>query len=270
MRRWLIVAGLAIGALFHAGAPVRAAEAVDLALVLAVDVSLSMDPDEQQLQRDGYVAAFRDQIIQGAMIGGRHRKVAITYVEWAGPTVQQVMVPWTIIRTIEDAEAVADRLAAAPISRHRLTSISAILEYSELLFAQVDFVSERRVIDVSGDGPNNSGPPVTLIRDRLVAKGIVINGLPIVLKSGGLNSSFDIENLPRYYESCVIGGPGSFLLSIRDRSEFASATRQKLLLEITGAEPDARVVRAAMPVGADDADCLVGERLWRRYFERLP
>ncbi len=237
---------------------------VDLELVLAVDVSYSMDLDEQRLQRDGYIEALRDPQIIKAIQSGQYGRIAITYVEWAGVTIQQVVLPWTIIDGPQAAAAVTDRLAAAPISRHRRTSVSGALNFSERQFGIGGFVGERRVIDVSGDGPNNSGPPVGPLRDELVAKGIVINGLPIVLKPGGAGSMFDIANLDQYYVQCVIGGPGSFMIPIREKSEFASATRQKLLLEIAGLEPPPSLIRVQ---AAPKFDCMVGEQLWRQYFD---
>jgi Protein of unknown function (DUF1194) len=260
---------------------IAADEPVDLELVIAVDVSWSMDPDEQALQRDGYVQAFRDPEVQRAILSGAHRKIAVSYVEWAGPQSQIITLPWTVIRSAADAMQLADTLAAKPITRHRMTSISAALEFAGQLFT-VDAISgTRRVIDISGDGPNNSGPMVAPIRDRLVADGIVINGLPVVLKPGYSTSMFDIPNLEDYYQSCVVGGPGSFMIPIKERNEFATATRQKLLLEIAGYEPLPRIVRVQMggpsgpsgapqpvPGHAQSADCTVGEQLWRRYMDR--
>lgn len=237
---------------------------VDLELVLAVDVSYSMDLDEQRLQREGYIEALRDPQIIKAIQSGQHGRIAITYVEWAGVTIQQVVLPWTIIDGPQSAAVVTEKLAAAPISRHRRTSVSGALNFSDRQFGIGGFVGERRVIDVSGDGPNNSGPPVGPLRDELVAKGIVINGLPIVLKPGGSGSMFDIANLDQYYAQCVIGGPGSFMIPIREKSEFATATRQKLLLEIAGLEPPPTLLRVQ---SAPKIDCMVGEQLWRQYFD---
>ena len=164
------------------GAPALAQTQVDLELVIAVDVSLSMDLDEQRLQRDGYVAAFRDPEVHKAIASGPHGRIAVTYMEWAGPPTQQVVMPWTRHRRPAAARAFADRLEAAPISRARMTSISPALHFSGRLFETSGVKGIRRVIDVSGDGPNNAGVPVVPVRDELVAKGIVINGLPIMLK----------------------------------------------------------------------------------------
>ena len=243
---------------------IAAQQPVDLELILAVDVSYSMDLDEQRLQRDGYIEAFRDPEIIRAIQTGRYRRIAVTYIEWAGWQIQQIVVPWTIVDGPESAEALAVKLTQAPISRHRRTSLSGALDFSDRQFGAGGFASERRVIDVSGDGPNNSGPPVGPLRDELVGKGIVINGLPIILKPGGPGSMFDIANLDLYYATCVIGGPGSFMIPIREKSEFATATRQKLLLEIAGLELPARLVRVA---DQPKIDCTVGEQLWRQYFD---
>lgn len=241
---------------------------VDLELVLAVDVSLSMDLEEQRLQREGYVLAFRDPEVIKSIASGPSGRITVTYVEWAGPGNQIVVLPWTIIDSAAAAEDFSRRLEQAAISRARMTSISSVLEFSDKLFASSGVRSLRRVIDVSGDGPNNAGPLIIPVRDALVAKGIVINGLPIVLKRP--TSFFDLDNLDQYYNDCVIGGTGSFMIPIKETHEFRSATRRKLLLEIAGLmpEPQPRVIRVqARGDGKGDgqADCLAGERRWNRY-----
>lgn len=238
---------------------------VDLELVLAVDVSLSMDLEEQRLQREGYVAAFRDGEVIKSIMSGPSGRIAVTYMEWAGPGNHQVIMPWTIIDSAAAAEDFSRRLAAASISRARMTSISSALSYAETLFETSGMRGLRRVVDVSGDGPNNAGPAVTGIRDQLVAKGITINGLPIVLKRP--TSFFDLENLDQYYNDCVIGGTGAFVIPIREPEEFRTATRRKLLLEIAGQEERTpRVIRVqSRPEPEEKADCLAGERRWNRY-----
>jgi hypothetical protein len=148
-----------------------------------------------------------------------------------------------------------------------MTSISAALTFSKSLLAASNVRGIRRVIDVSGDGPNNAGFPVTGIRDELIADGIVINGLPIVLKRSNSWSTFDLEHLDRYYTDCVIGGTGSFMIPIREPGEFKTATRRKLLLEISGLEMPPRVIRAQV---TETMDCSVGERQWRRYMDGVP
>src|SRR5262245_2137013 len=185
-------------------APMRAVadSAVDLELVLAVDVSLSMDLDEQRLQRDGYVAAFRDADIHKAIQSGALGRIAVTYVEWAGPFSQQVVLPWTLIDSADAAERFAEQLERQPISRMRMTSVSGGLAFAARQFGG-GFAGTRRVIDISGDGVNNSGEPVIGVRDQLVGQGIVINGLPIMLKPGTMAGFFDIDHLDRWYQDCV-------------------------------------------------------------------
>jgi Protein of unknown function (DUF1194) len=259
---FFVAAGLQLG-------PAFAQTVVDLKLVIAVDVSLSMDLDEQRLQRDGYVMAFRDPEVHKAITSGPNGRIAVTYVEWAGPPTQQVVMPWTVIDGAQAARTFADRLEGAPISRARMTSISAALQYSGRLFESSGAKGIRRVIDVSGDGPNNAGYPVVPIRDELVAKGIVINGLPIMLKLA--QGFFDLAELDLYYADCVIGGTGSFMIPIKQPREFQTATRRKLLLEISGNEQPARVVRVQAPPSTERSDCLIGEKQWRNYMDgRFP
>ena len=262
----LLTAGLALPPLFIVEA--AAQTSVDLELVIAVDVSLSMDLDEQRLQRDGYVAAFRDAEIQKAITSGAHGRIAVTYMEWAGPASQSVVMPWTIIDGPQAARGFADKLEAMPISRARLTSISGALRFAQDLFGFSGVRGVRRVVDVSGDGPNNAGLPVVPVRDELVANGIVINGLPIMLHVS-ISNSFDLSDLDRYYTSCVIGGGGAFMVPIRHLTEFGSATRRKLLLEISGLEQPAQILRA-QNAPADAYDCMVGEKQWRWYQDRIP
>ena len=236
---------------------------VDLELVLAVDVSRSMDMDEQNLQRDGYVAAFRHKEVIDAIASGPNGRVAVSYVEWAGPSFQRTLVPWTVIDGEASAQAFADRLAKAPISREHGTSISHSLIYVGPSFEGNGFAGDRRVIDVSGDGPNNMGVPVTIARDPLVQAGITINGLPIMIKRAGGFAS--IENLDIYYEDCVIGGTGAFLVPVTDIHKLASAIRRKLVLEIA-ARPGA-FVRASQVKPEPRVDCMIGEKLreqWMR------
>ena len=264
MRRmafWLL-AGLAV--LIFSSSTVPAADtAVDLELVLAVDVSRSMDMDEQALQRNGYVAAFRHKDVIDAITSGPHGRIAVSYVEWAGPAFQTTLVPWAIIDGAPAANAFADRLAAAPISRQHGTSIASSLIYVGPSFEGNGLQGDRRVIDVSGDGPNNMGVPVTVARDPLIASGVTINGLPIMLKRPAGFAS--IENLDIYYEDCVIGGTGAFLVPVTDIQNLATAIRRKLVLEIA-ARP-MRIVRASETQGRPRIDCMIGEKLreqWMR------
>ena len=237
---------------------------VDLELVLAVDVSRSMDYDEQRLQRDGYVAAFRHPEVIAAISSGAIGKIAVTYVEWAGPFYQTIVVPWTILANGADAEAFATKLAAAPLMNETGTSISGGLSFSGQLFDTSGARGLRRTIDVSGDGPNNMGLPVAPMRDQLVEEGITINGLPIMLKRSYSFGPFNIPNLDVYYEDCVIGGPGAFMITIDDISRFEIAIRRKLVLEIAGLPP--RVIPAAETLRPPRIDCMIGEKSRGRWF----
>ena len=259
----LVVAALPLA---FAAERARAEVPVDLELVLAVDVSLSMDLEEQRLQRDGYIAAFRDPEIIRAIRAGGVGRIAVQYVEWAGPSSQQVVLPWTLIDGAAAGLAFAEKLDAQPISRMRMTSVSSALDFSGTQFGKSEFVGARRVIDISGDGPNNAGVPVTGVRDDLVANGIVINGLPIMVRPSSAGF-FDITALDHYYEDCVIGGPGAFMIPIRDKSEFAPAIRRKLLLEISAIEPAPKLWHAQIEKREPRIDCLIGERMWQRYMD---
>ncbi len=219
---------------------------VDVELVLAVDVSYSMDPDEQALQREGYRLALTSKEFLQALHEGTHGKIAITYIEWAGQHDQLVVMPWRLIDGPEAADAVSAEIGRAPYRRASRTSISGGLQFSSSLFANSGYRGLRRVIDVSGDGPNNSGVPVTPVRDEIVAKGITINGLPLMLKRP-YRGMMDVGHLDWYYEDCVIGGPGSFVIPVRDRAQFVEATRNKLVLEVAGRTPQKRLSRGSFP-----------------------
>jgi len=232
---------------------------VDVELVIAVDVSYSMDPDEQSLQREGYVLALTSKEFLQALRQGAHGKIAITYFEWAGQSDQKILMPWRVIDGPESADAVAAEISRAPYRRASRTSISGALRFAKPLFDDSGYRGLRRVIDVSGDGANNAGPLVELTRDDVLAAGITINGLPIMLKRP-YSGTMDIENLDEYYEDCVIGGPGAFVIPIREREKFIEATRTKLVLEIAGRQPEARIAPAASRMRVS---CTVGERLWQ-------
>jgi hypothetical protein len=219
---------------------------VDVELVIAVDVSNSMDPQEQELQREGYVAALTSREFLTALRSGAHGKVAITYFEWAGLHDQTILMPWRLIDSPESADAVAREIGRAPYRRAPRTSIYGALQFAKPLFDASGYRGLRQVIDVSGDGVNNMGPPAAQMRDELLAAGITINGLPIMLRrqSGYGMWGMAFEHLDVYYEDCVIGGPGSFVISIREREQFKEATRTKLVMEVAGVTPLPRVVPA--------------------------
>jgi len=245
---------------------------VDVELVLAVDISYSMDMDELALQREGYAQAIASQEFLNALKQGTNGKVAVTLVEWAGIADQRIVVPWRLIEGPASAQAVSDEMARMPVRRAFRTSISGALMFSATLFEDNGFRGIRRVIDVSGDGTNNQGPVVTLVRDDVLAKGIVINGLPIMLKEPQ-PGSVDIKELDIYYEDCVIGGPGAFVIPIRERDKFKDAIRTKLVLDIAQYRGPARVIPAsgdghgrgtAASAGAPRISCTIGEQMWQR------
>jgi len=233
---------------------------VDVELVLAVDVSYSMDPEEQALQREGYIAGITSRDFMQALRSGQHGKVAVTYFEWAGPYDQKIVVPWRLIDGPEAADAFASEIGRAPYRRASRTSISGALSFAKPLFDGSGYSGFRRVVDVSGDGANNSGTFVTLARDDVLAAGITINGLPIMLKRPNA-FTMDIDNLDVYYEDCVIGGPGAFVVPIREREQFKEAIRTKLVLEIAHRVPPQRL----LPVQgrAPRISCTIGEQMWR-------
>jgi Protein of unknown function (DUF1194) len=261
-----IAAVLAAGLSFGFAAPSRlflaqsSPTAVDTELVLAVDVSYSMDPEEQQIQREGYMEAITSREFMAAIRAGSHGKIALTYFEWAGPDDQKIIVPWRLIEGPETADGFAGEIARAAYRRASRTSIGGALMFAKPLFAASGFRGLRRVVDVSGDGPNNSGPLVVPQRDDLVAAGITINGLPLMLNRPN-SFSMDITNLDIYYEDCVIGGPGAFVIPVRDRAQFKEAIRTKLIMEVAQLSPAARVER--VQAKQSRISCTVGEQMWR-------
>jgi hypothetical protein len=264
----LVVAALAGGDVRSLAAPApRVAEqpadkeaTVDVELILATDVSYSMDMDELAVQREGYAQAIVSKEFLQALKSLPHGKIAITYFEWAASSDQKIIIPWRVIDGPEAADAIANDILKTPIRRASRTSISGAINFAMPLFDENPYRGIRRVIDISGDGPNNNGAPVTPARDAALAKGITINGLPIMVKEPSY-STMDIENLDFYYEDCVIGGPGSFVVAIKDRDKFKEAIRTKLLLEVAGRMPE----RPVVPVAAKEprVSCLIGEKLWQ-------
>jgi hypothetical protein len=234
--------------------------AVDIELILAVDVSYSMDLDELAVQREGYAEAIQSKEFLQALKALPNGKVAVTYFEWAASNDQKIIIPWRLIDGPESADAVAGEILKTPVRRASRTSISGAIYFAMPLFDQDPYHGLRRVIDISGDGPNNNGAPVTGARDEALSKGITINGLPIMVKAPSY-STMDIDNLDYYYEDCVIGGPGSFVVSIKDREKFKEAIRTKLLLEVAGRTPGPRLI----PVAEKEprVSCLIGEKIWQ-------
>ncbi len=236
-RRALLAAGAAAATMGAARfAPARTAEEpVDVLLVLAVDVSRSVDEDEARLQREGYRNAVSDPVVVEAIRGGMIGAVGIAYVEWAGAEYQRLVLPWTRISTPADAFAWATRLDEAPRASLSWTSISGALDFSARVLAEAPFEATRRVIDVSGDGVNNSGGPVEAARDKLLADGVTINGLPI------MNDRPTFGRLPpvpldEYFRESVVGGPGAFVIPAEDFQVFGHAVKRKLIREIAGTD----------------------------------
>jgi Protein of unknown function (DUF1194) len=219
---------------------------VDLELVLAVDISGSVDGVEARLQREGYIAALRHPHVIEAIESGMFGRIAVAYVEWAGDHYQRTMLDWTLIEDAASATAFADALVETPLLSAHWTSLSGAIDYAAPMFEGNGFKGFRRVIDISGDGHNNRGRPVEWARDDAVAAGITINGLPIVNDRPNPWGGRPPPGLDLYYEEQVIGGPGAFIIVAEDYTAFASAILSKLLLEIAGDQPPpARVLAAA-------------------------
>ena len=238
----------------------EAAPSVDIELILAVDVSYSMDMDELAIQREGYAQAIISKEFLQALKTGPNGKIAVTYFEWAASNDQKIIIPWRVIDGPETADAVANEIMKTPIRRASRTSISGAINFAMPLFDENPYRGLRRVIDISGDGPNNNGDPVTGARNAALEKGITINGLPIMVKEPSY-STMDIDNLDFYYEDCVIGGPGSFVVAIKDGEKFKEAIRTKLLLEVAARTPERRIVPAAEK--EPRVPCLIGEKIWQ-------
>jgi hypothetical protein len=236
---------------------------VDLELVFAVDVSGSVDWEEAALQRRGYIEALRSEEVVNAIRSGAHGKIAVAYVEWAGTYLQRTVIDWTVLDGADSVGSFTDTLSRASIESGPWTSISAAIQYVVPMFARNDYQGTRRVIDVSGDGPNNQGIPIIEARAQALAAGITINGLPIVNDRQGPGSTRNIKDLDRYYRDCVIGGTGAFMIVANNFKDFATAIKRKLIFEIAGLFPpstDGNVV----PVQGEDAGyCLIGERQFR-------
>jgi hypothetical protein len=219
-------------------APAPRAETVDLQLILAADVSRSVDEDEFHLQREGTAAAMTNPRVLKAIQAGPYRSIAVTFVEWSGAEAQHIVADWTVVRDDETAGGFAAILQSAPRSFAGFTSISAAIDFSMKHFANSGVESERRIIDVSGDGTNNGGRPVTEARDEAVAAGVTINGLAIINQHpnpGYFAHTQPPGGLGEYYRTNVVGGPGSFVITIEDFDSFAEAITNKLINEIASA-----------------------------------
>jgi hypothetical protein len=224
---------LALGA--FAAAPARAGDDVDLLLILAADVSRSIDAAKFQLQRDGYAAAISDPRVIDTIKSGRLGRIALTFVEWSGIGAQHVVVDWTTIGDGAGAKDFGDRLLEAPRSFADRTSISGAIEFSMDQFTHAPFKATRRIVDISGDGTNNAGRDVTLARDDALAQGVTINGL-VILSENPMSWNPDHTNPPggldNYYKNNVIGGPGGFVMVAKDFNSFGQALIGKLIAEV--------------------------------------
>jgi len=229
---------LTLLALMLAAPLARAAEQVDLLLVLAADVSRSVDHIKFQLQREGYAAAIADKRVLEAITSGRNRRIAICFVEWSGASAQRVVIDWSLIDGEKAARKFGDQLLELPRSFAERTAIGAAIDYSMTLLERAPYESARRTIDVSGDGTNNSGRDVTIARDEALAKGVTINALAI-LSDRPLTWNPEHTNppggLPNYFRNNVIGGPGAFVIVAQDFNSFGQAIIKKLIAEIAEA-----------------------------------
>lgn len=240
------------------------AREVDVELVLAVDVSRSMSPAELELQRRGYAEALGSDEVMTAIRNGLLGRIALTYVEWAGVDSQRVIVPWTEIATPEQAQEVVALIDAYYDDSLRRTSISAALYYAADSFETNGFEGLRRVIDISGDGPNNMGAPVQLARDEALSRRITINGLPIMTRDT-MSELWGIPDLDTYYARCVIGGAGAFVLPVLGWGDFPAAVKRKMVLEIAALPAPARSQAKVTKVQSQPPyDCLIGEKKWER------
>ena len=265
-RRFFRFASLLLAWAVLTTAPARAEIEVDLALVIAVDVSFSMDPDEQSLQREGFIEAFRSPIVHDAIRRGAVGRIAVSYMEWAGAGDQRLVLPWTVIESREGANDFADQLSRKPTRRASRTSISGAIDYAVKMQEESGVSAIRRVIDVSGDGPNNQGRSVLAARADAIARNMTINGLPIMLKDAGY---FDIQDLDLYYRDCVIGGQGAFMVPAKDKAQFRDAVKTKIIMEIASAPVAGRAAAldgGSLVILAQEtrrANCFAGEQQWR-------
>jgi len=233
-RRVIFLTALTIASILTA----RAAEPVDLLLVLAADVSRSVDSQKFQLQREGYAAALADRRVLDAISSGRHRRVGVLFLEWSGLGNQKVVIDWTLIDGAEAAQTFGDRLLESPRSFADRTSISGAIDAAVVQLARAPFIADRQTIDISGDGTNNAGRDIGQARDEALELGITINGL-VILSEVPLPWNPEHTNPPgglaKYYRDNVIGGPGSFVLEAKDFNSFGQAIIKKMIAEIADA-----------------------------------
>jgi hypothetical protein len=250
---------VALGASLWAGPALPAPQQVDVKLVMATDVSMSMRDDAFATEREGTAAAFEDPAVIRGIQNGALGRIAVTMFDFSQPETDKVVVPWMIIHDRASAAAFADAVRNAPRTDGRHTSISSALQFGALMLnaSDKDIVGTRRVIDVTGDGPNNFGDPEADVHEMTIASGIVVNGLPVM--DDYANNSW--PDLDKYYAACVAGGRGSFVISVHSYKDYSAAMRRKLILEIS--ENDAAVKEA-------EAKTLQQRSLVRRVAETRP
>ena len=227
-------------------------QAVDLELVIATDVSYSIDEAEATLQREGIAQAFRSAEVVRAIASGILGRIAVAYIDYSSRTFNRVVVDWTVIGDRASAAAFADALQKTTLTSGMHTSISDGIEQAAAMIETNDIEGTRRVIDVSGDGPNNFGRYVDDVRDATIARRITINGLPILNPNDAWNSRYYLPDLDLYYRGCVIGGPGAFMVVANSFPDYARAIRRKLVLEIANLSPGPTGRPRAMIVPAAD------------------
>ena len=261
---------------------------IDLALALAIDISGSIDPEEAHLQRQGYVDAFHDPVIVKAILGGPNGRIAVAYYEWSDSWMQKLLLDWTLLDSQAAIAAFARRLADAPISIARRTSISGAIRYAIPLFGRSPYEPTRKVLDISGDGSNNDGGLVTDMRHEALKERISINGLPIMNDRPNPFGFPNETDLDDYYLHCVTGGPRSFVEVARSFEDFPRAVRKKLLQEVADLSPDIapRVLKPGVQLAQTgrrettesdytrfirpgyEPGCDVGERRSREFWQR--
>ena len=245
-------------------------DAVDLALILAVDVSESVDRQEAVQQREGYIQAIQAPDVIEAIRSGPRGRIAVAYIEWAGPEHFFVVLDWSVIDDQHSARSFAARLEVEEISKGFTTSITVLMQRTPAVFASLPVRAERYVLDISGDGPNNDGGYVVHARERLVNAGVTINGLPILNDRPAPSGYPRLENLSRYFEHCVVGGTGSFHVAAESFEDFATAIRLKLVQEIAWRPPRRPAERRLLHLAAaaPDYDCTIGEKQSRERLRR--
>ncbi|SMY07840.1 hypothetical protein LOM8899_01980 [Flavimaricola marinus] len=231
---------------------------VDVELLLLVDVSRSMSPSELALQRQGYATALTSPQVVTAIGDSMTGQIALAYVEWAGAGRQRIIMDWTLIRGEDDLTAFADVLRVGRLTTQLRTSIHAAIDFGADYIDGNGYAGLRRVIDISGDGPNNEGRPAPEARDQAIARGITINGLPLMTRGTG-SAGMRLDDLDVYYANCVIGGPGAFVIPVTRWEDFAEAVTRKLVLELADAAPAPEQITLAQGY-----NCLIGEQMWFR------